>query len=84
MSERTFTQLYKWNHGDALLYEHFNRTLWMKVNANGWERMTRDVRTLGKMNEAQVGLKLKGVCRRQPMCKVHMSNISLQTNSCNS
>lgn len=52
MSDRTFTQLYKWNHGDALLYEHFNRTLWMKVNAYGREKMARDVRILEKMNEA--------------------------------
>ncbi|XP_063971279.1 galactosylceramide sulfotransferase-like [Lytechinus pictus] len=52
MSKRTFEQLYKWNHGDALLYEHFNQTLWTKIKAYGQERMDSDVRTLDKMNKA--------------------------------
>ncbi|XP_041470116.1 galactosylceramide sulfotransferase-like [Lytechinus variegatus] len=52
MSKRTFDQLYKWNHGDALLYEHFNQTLWTKIKAYGQERMDRDVRLLDKMNKA--------------------------------
>lgn len=52
MSQRTFDQLYKWNEGDAILYEHFNRTLWKRIEAYGLERMERDVRTLEKMNEA--------------------------------
>ena len=52
LSEMTFNQLYKWNHGDALLYEHFNRTLWRKIDAYGRDRMAADVRTVEKMNEA--------------------------------
>ncbi|XP_041471418.1 galactosylceramide sulfotransferase-like [Lytechinus variegatus] len=52
MSKRTFERLSEWNHGDALLYEHFNRTLWTKIKAYGQERMDKDVRTLEKMIKA--------------------------------
>ncbi|XP_054760629.2 galactosylceramide sulfotransferase-like [Lytechinus pictus] len=52
MSERTFEQLYKWNHGDALLYEHFNRTLWTKIKVYGQKRMEIDVMKLEKMIKA--------------------------------
>ncbi|XP_072166320.1 galactose-3-O-sulfotransferase 2-like [Diadema setosum] len=60
MSERTSGQLYKWNRGDALLYEHFNRTLWRKIDAYGRERMRQDVKTLEAMNQALMGKCLGG------------------------
>ena len=60
LSERTFAQLYKWNRGDALLYEHFNDTLWRRIRAYGLERMASDVRRLEKMNEELALICLSG------------------------
>ena len=41
----------KWNHADTLLYQHFNKTFWKKVENYGLERMERDKIELSKVIE---------------------------------
>ena len=40
----------KWNSADAKLYDHFNQTLWKKIEAFGVERMKRAVDVLNSKN----------------------------------
>lgn len=43
-------KIYKWHKVDKMLYEHFNKTFWEKVQAYGEERMRKDVIKLNRLN----------------------------------
>ncbi|XP_041452705.1 galactosylceramide sulfotransferase-like isoform X2 [Lytechinus variegatus] len=40
-----------WNWGDSTLYQYFNRTLWQKIEAFGYDRMAREVAELDRKIE---------------------------------
>nr|XP_054775088.1 uncharacterized protein LOC129283277 [Lytechinus pictus] len=40
-----------WNWGDSALYQYFNRTLWQKIEAFGYDRMAREVAELDRKIE---------------------------------
>ncbi|XP_071941012.1 galactose-3-O-sulfotransferase 2-like [Antedon mediterranea] len=41
----------RWNGADMKLYNHFNKTLWKKIEAYGIERMKNEVTSLQKLTE---------------------------------
>ncbi|PIK34642.1 putative galactosylceramide sulfotransferase-like [Apostichopus japonicus] len=43
-------RLWEWNSGDAMLYDHFNKTFWRKVEAYGVEKMRKEVVLLKARN----------------------------------
>lgn len=43
-------RILQWNSADNALYQHFNRTLWQKIEAFGYERMAREVAELDRKN----------------------------------
>lgn len=44
-------RLRKWNIGDVMLYNHFNRTFWKKVRTYGLEKMRKEVILLRARNK---------------------------------
>ncbi|XP_054773121.1 galactosylceramide sulfotransferase-like [Lytechinus pictus] len=44
-------RLNEWNAGDYKMYDHFNRTLWKKVEAYGRERMAREIAELNVLTQ---------------------------------
>ncbi|XP_022079368.1 galactosylceramide sulfotransferase-like [Acanthaster planci] len=48
-----------WNSGDTLLYDHFNKTLWHKIEQYGTERMAREVKELRALTESYYKLCIK-------------------------
>ncbi|CAH1799096.1 unnamed protein product [Owenia fusiformis] len=51
LTELQLKNLQSWNHGDFLLYEHFNKTFWKKVHDYGYERLQREVEELTRHND---------------------------------
>jgi hypothetical protein len=43
------SQVRDWNKADWLLYEHFNRTLWLKIDEIGRDKVQREVSKLQKL-----------------------------------
>lgn len=50
-SDQLVDKLRKWNHGDVLLYDHFNRTLWERVSAYG-DEFSKDLAHFRSLNRA--------------------------------
>lgn len=51
LSDDIQTKLQEWNRSDWLLYQHFNATLWRKIEQVGVEKVNREVIKLRKMVE---------------------------------
>ncbi|XP_070540865.1 galactosylceramide sulfotransferase-like [Ptychodera flava] len=51
IDEETRRRILEWNSGDVKLYQHFNSTLWQKIEKYGRSRMARDVKLLREMNK---------------------------------
>ncbi|PIK41289.1 putative galactosylceramide sulfotransferase isoform X2 [Apostichopus japonicus] len=49
-SDELIAKIKKWNHGDVLLYDHFNRTFWKKVDAYGKD-FQRDLNFFRRLNQ---------------------------------
>ncbi|XP_033101750.1 galactose-3-O-sulfotransferase 4-like [Anneissia japonica] len=50
LSDTVKNNVRKWNKGDVMLYDHFNRTLWDKIQAYGVDRMAAEVKELRELN----------------------------------
>lgn len=70
ITDKTVENLRKWNLGDQMLYEHFNGTLWKKIEAFGIERMKKEVTLLKARNE-----ELEARCIMDPSKTVNKGGI---------
>lgn len=43
-----------WNNLDVKLYDHFNKTLWKRINDFGLDRMKAEIEILDKINTKNV------------------------------
>lgn len=46
LSDEVKSNLTRWNEGDLLLYQHFNKTLWKKIYNYGYEKLQTEVEEL--------------------------------------
>ncbi|XP_072016059.1 galactosylceramide sulfotransferase-like isoform X2 [Amphiura filiformis] len=78
ISENLRETIRKWNHADVLLYEHFNRTLWRKIEEYGAE-FWRDLDEFRRRME-----EVSSLCETKKVDKDnvhHLSIVELQNKS---
>ena len=50
-SKRIREKVRKWNKADSALFDHFNNSLWQKIEHFGFQRMQKEVKILQKINQ---------------------------------